>query len=156
MEFLGQGSDPRHRCSLCCVRTPDPLTQCTGLRIKPASWCCRDTPDPIEPRWELLEIHLMKCSFGVRSNSHNYRMGGLKRALENLILREAYPRRINKLSQVLEPFSGTIIVRTSSQTPGVHCLSPLYHTTASPLVTFLCKKRTCCHYLGLKTFFYAL
>ena len=36
--------------------TPDPLTHCARLGIKPASWNCRGTADPILPQQELQEL----------------------------------------------------------------------------------------------------
>ena len=38
------------------MATPDPLTHCAGLGIKPTSWCYRDAADPVVPQQELQEI----------------------------------------------------------------------------------------------------
>ena len=41
----------------------DPLTNCSGLGIEPASWCFRDTTDRLVPQWELLESPLLHLHF---------------------------------------------------------------------------------------------
>lgn len=54
-KFPGQGSDLSYILTyITAVATPDPLTQCAGLWMEPASQCCRDSTNPVVPQRELL------------------------------------------------------------------------------------------------------
>ena len=55
VEFLGQGSDPSHRCDLSCsCSNVASLTHRVGEGIKPVSQRSQDAVDPIVPQQELL------------------------------------------------------------------------------------------------------
>ena len=60
MEFLGQGSDLNHSCSLCysCGNTGS-LTHSAGLGVESPSDHSRDAANPVVQQWELLEIFVV-------------------------------------------------------------------------------------------------
>ena len=65
MEFLGQGSDLRHRCHLNhgCGSSGS-LTHRVGPGIKPMSQCSQVATDPVVPQWELHSVSLITSFLG--------------------------------------------------------------------------------------------